>query len=71
MFDKINKNSLIDLFITLVKIESPSYQEEKIIRFIMAFLQEQKLKIIFQKVNNTGNIIAYLKGDTKKETLIF
>ncbi len=71
IFSKINKTRLIQTFVKLVKIDSLSYHEEKIIKYLMQTLRGYGLKVKLQKVNNTGNIIAFLKGNKKGPAVFF
>ena len=71
LFRKIDQNRLIKTFIKLVRIDSPSYQEEKIIKYLMQRLKANGLWVKLQKVKNTGNIIAILKGNKNTAPLFF
>ncbi len=71
LFNKIDKKSLIRTFVKLVKIDSISYHEEKIIKYLTGALKKYALKVRLQKVKNTGNIIALLAGNKKGTPLFF
>lgn len=71
LFNKIDEKRLIQTFVRLVKIDSISYHEEKIIKYLVPTLREYGLKVKVQKVKNTGNIIALLKGNKKGQALFF
>ncbi len=71
IFSKINQKRLIQTFVKLVKIDSIPYHEEKIIKYLIQALKGYGLKVKFQKVKNTGNIIAYLRGNKKSPAIFF
>ncbi|MBU1077956.1 MAG: M20/M25/M40 family metallo-hydrolase [Spirochaetes bacterium] len=68
---KINEKRLVQTFIKLVTIDSPSYQEEKIIKYLIRFFKDNGLKVKFQKVGSSGNIVAFLKGNREGLPLFF
>ncbi len=70
LITKINKNQLINTFLRLVKIDSISLQEKKFINYITQQFKSFGLTVKFQKVNETGNIVAILKGN-KKNSIFF
>lgn len=55
----ISKKQMIKTFIDLVKIDSPSGQEEKVANYILNYLKKIKVKVISDKY---GNIIAKIPG---------
>jgi len=67
--NKHNYRNLIKTFINLVKIESPSLKEKKIINYLKNELKNLGLELYFQKVGETGNLVAKLKG--KKNNSFF
>lgn len=69
--NNINEKRLIQTFIKLVKINSISYHEEKIIQYLLAEFKNLGLKVKFQKVDNTGNIVAVLKGTLEQQAVFF
>ncbi|MDD5067341.1 MAG: M20/M25/M40 family metallo-hydrolase [bacterium] len=71
IFSKIDKNSLIQTFIRLVRIESPSYGEKRMIGHVIKALKKQKLKAGLQRNEGSGNIVACLKGQKKRPPLFF
>jgi len=68
---KIDEKRLIQTFIKLIKIDSPSYQEKKIITYLIKFFKENGLKVKFQKKGQSGNIVAFLKGNRKGLPVFF
>lgn len=71
LFTKINNERLINSFLNLVKIESPSLEEQKIINYLIKILKSLNLSVKLQKVGKTGNIIAFLKGKNSKNSIFF
>jgi len=59
-------NKVIDLFIQLVKIDSPSGQEQGMISFVQNWLKQHKLKY---KTDASGNILA--KNDGMGKPILF
>jgi len=71
----INKDRLIDTFIKLVEIESPSKQEEQIASFCKERLQELGVSVIFDDAKeklggSSGNLIAKVKGNVEGPALL-
>lgn len=77
----INKNRLIDEFVTLTKFDSESFNELEIQQYVIKKLKELGLEVKednskdnYKKYSNnkgiTNNIYAYLKGDIKKDSII-
>lgn len=77
----INKNRLIDEFVTLTKFDSESFNELKIQQYVIKKLKELGLEVKednskdnYKKYSNnkgiTNNIYAYLKGDIRKDSII-
>ncbi len=71
ILNNINDKSIINTFIKLVKIDSLSYKEDKIIKYLQNIFKDSGLKVKIQKVDNTGNIVALLKGNKKGTPLFF
>lgn len=55
----INKKALVNTFIDLVKIDSPSGEEKKVAEYILRYLKKAKIKAGSDKY---GNVIARLPG---------
>jgi tripeptide aminopeptidase len=69
-------NALVDLFLQLVNIPSPSGQELKVEKFIKNYLKQKNISAEFDdtgKLNdsNCGNLISKISGDPKLPTLLF
>lgn len=68
--DLINRKRLIDLFIELARIKSPSGDEKKIVDHVSTILRDLGLDVNIDDSgkkygSNSGNIIAYYKGASK------
>lgn len=66
----MNKEQIINTFIKYAKISSPSYEEKNFADIIINDLKELGAEILIDDCNkkcnsNTGNIIAYIKGELK------
>src|SRR4051812_7110499 len=57
----MKNNRLINNFLDLVKIDSPTGEEQEISRYLVNFLKENKLVNVV-KQDKLGNIYGYLKG---------
>ncbi len=68
----MNYNKLIKRFVSLVKIDSESYHEEKIINYIKKVVEKLNGDFYFQQVReNTGNLIVSFKGNSNKKPIFF
>jgi len=72
----INKKRLIDEFLELVQIDSPSSKEGKIAKVLVKKLEDIGCGVIIDNAGEktggeTGNIIATLKGNRKGKKLLF
>ncbi len=72
----INKKRLIDEFIELVKIDSPSSKEGKVSKILVEKLKGIGCEVYIDKAGEkvggeTGNIIAKLKGNRDGKTVLF
>ena len=56
----INENRLIETFINLVRIDSPSREEAEIRRFIVRELNKHKIQA---QVDELGNLYAFIEGE--------
>lgn len=66
--EMINRDRLINTFIRLAEIESPSKKEESVAIFCKEWLQELGISVIFDNAKenlngNSSNLIAKVKGD--------
>ncbi len=69
--NKVNEKDIITRFINLVKIDSESYNEQNIIKYLTIELKKFGVKTYLQKVGDTGNLIAVLKGNKKGKPIFF
>jgi len=68
----LNEKRLIKTFIDLVKIPSPSWQENKIVFYLESRLKELGLKAQKVKCNNSFNLFARIPGTlSKNESYLF
>jgi tripeptide aminopeptidase len=72
----IDKQRLLERFIKLLKIKSPSRDEKEIIDYISKILKELGIGTKVDSTgikfgSNTGNLTGHLKGDLKKRLPIF
>jgi len=72
--DLINKKRLIDLFIDLVRIKSPSGNEKEIVAYAGKILCSLDMDVDIDDSgkkygSNSGNIIAFYRGSLKNERL--
>lgn len=58
----VNENKIKKTFLSLVKIDSPSGEEEKVADFILRYLQELSIEFVRDKY---GNVIAKVPGSGK------
>ena len=74
LMDLINRDEIIQDFCTLVQIDSPSFEEEKIIQHCLSVLK--KLQFKTEKTpftyhgNNSANIYGYKKGKLKGNMIL-
>ena len=71
----VNEKRLIESFMELVKIDSISREERNLADFLIEKLEDLGLEVIVDQAgekvkSNSGNIIARLRGNIKKATLI-
>ena len=68
---KINRQRLIKQFTDLAKISSPSWQEEKVIEYIINCLKSLKVKYSKYKCGSSYNILARLNGNSSNTPVLF
>jgi tripeptide aminopeptidase len=73
LMDLINKERLLETFLELLKIKSPSLDEKQIADYVKGILQSLGLKVITDNAgekigSNTGNIIALLESSRENKT---
>lgn len=64
----MNREKAIELFLSLVAINSPSGHEEKITEFVVTYLHERNIKTA---IDEYGNLIAYPSKEYKEEAILF
>ena len=72
----VNKQRLIDEFLELVQIDSPSSKEGKVAQVLVKKLEEIGCEVIIDNAGEktggeTGNVIAKLKGNREGKTVLF
>lgn len=72
----INKERLVDRFMRYVQIDSPTKEEREFALILMKELEELGLSVVMDDAaektgSNSGNLIAKLKGNAEKETILF
>ncbi|MFR3072759.1 MAG: M20/M25/M40 family metallo-hydrolase, partial [Paeniclostridium sp.] len=72
----INKQRLIDEFIELVKIDSPSSKEGNVAKVLVKKLEAIGCEVCIDEAGvkaggETGNVIAKLKGNREGKTVLF
>ncbi len=68
---KINRQRLIKQFTDLAKISSPSWQEEKVIEYIIDALKSLKIKYSKHKCGSSYNLLARLNGNSSITPILF
>ena len=72
----VNKQRLIDEFLELVQIDSPSSKEGKVAQVLVKKLEEIGCEVIIDNAGEktggeTGNVIATLKGNRSGKKILF
>ncbi|SCI13991.1 M20/M25/M40 family metallo-hydrolase [Romboutsia sp. 1001713B170207_170306_H8] len=72
----ISKERLKNIFINMVKVDSPSKNEYEMVKWLVSYLYERGIKAKIDKVGekfggNSGNVIAYIKGGLDLEPVCF
>ncbi|RPI37566.1 MAG: M20/M25/M40 family metallo-hydrolase [Nitrospiraceae bacterium] len=62
----INKKRLLETFIELLSINSPSFQEKEIGSLLAKKLKERGCRVTIQKYDKSFNLIAFKKGNVSK-----
>lgn len=70
----INKERLVERFIEMIKIDSPSYYERDFRDYLINYFKGEKYSIYTDEVGeefggNSGNLLVYIKGDSSKEPI--
>ena len=72
----LSQERIIDTFIKLVKIDSPSGEEKQIADYLVDHLKDRGLEVKVDNAGekfggNAGNIVAYLKGNSQEKPITF
>ncbi|MDY6968737.1 MAG: M20/M25/M40 family metallo-hydrolase [Spirochaetota bacterium] len=67
----VNKERLISMFNDLVKIPSPSWQEEGVMKYIINVLKNINVEYEKFPLEESCNLYARLRGDRSKNTIMF
>ena len=72
----LSKERIIDTFIKLVKIDSPSGEEKQIADYLVEHFKDRGLEVSVDNAGekfggNAGNIVAYLKGNSNVAPITF
>jgi len=72
----VNSSRLVQTFLDLVQIDSLTFDEKRVAEYIVRHLKELGLKVRIddagKKVgSNTGNIMAFLPGESSSPTILF
>ena len=72
----LSKSRLIDNFVDMVKIDSPSMKEINMANWLIEYLEKRGINVIIDDAGkkfggNSGNVIAYIKGKSNQEPICF
>lgn len=72
----ISRERLVENFIKMVKIDSPSNQEKEMANYLVEYLTQRGFEVKVDDAykgsgGNTGNVIAYIKGQDSENPLCF
>lgn len=72
----INRERLVNNFIDMVKVDSPSKQELEMAKYLVAYLKERGIDATIDNAGeafggNSGNLIAYIKGQDSENPICF
>ncbi len=70
MFD-VNKDRLVQTFTDLVKIPSPSWKEDDVIRYIESFMKKRDIALEKYSCGDSYNLLARMKGDSHAIPVLF
>ncbi len=68
---EVNTDRLVKLFIDLVKIPSPSWQEGEVINYITKFLGEWDIGYEKYRCGDSHNLLVRINGDESKKPILF
>ena len=72
----INKERLVNNFVDMVKVDSPSREEAVMAKWLIDYLKERGIEATTDNAGegfggNTGNVIAYIKGQDSENPICF
>ena len=72
----VNRQRLIDNFINMVKVDSPSGNELEMATWLINYLKERNIEVKMDSAGdkiggNCGNIVAYIKGESSENPICF
>ncbi|MDU6986167.1 MAG: M20/M25/M40 family metallo-hydrolase [Terrisporobacter othiniensis] len=72
----VNRQRLIDNFINMVKVDSPSGSELEMATWLINYLKERNIEVKMDSAGdkiggNCGNIVAYIKGESSENPICF
>jgi len=70
MFE-INRDRLVNTFVDLVKIPSPSWQENEVIRYIETFMKKRHIPIEKYPCGDSYNLLVRMKGSSHGTPVLF
>ena len=70
----VSKDRLKDIFINMVKVDSPPEKEYEMAKWLVSYLKERDIDVKIDKAGekfggNSGNVIAYIKGSLDLEPI--
>lgn len=72
----LNRKRLVDTFLEIVKIDSPSGKELDMANWLIKYLKERGAKCVMDNAGdsfggNCGNVVAYIEGETRENPICF
>ena len=72
----LSKERLVENFINMVKVDSPSNGEANMAKWLVQYLKDRNIEVMVDEANkfsggNCGNIIAHIKGDSNEKPICF
>ena len=72
----VDRNRLVNNFIEMVKVDSPSKKEREMANWLVSYLKERNIEDVIDNAGdkiggNCGNLVAYLKGESSENPICF
>lgn len=72
----LSRERLVENFMNMVKVDSPSNQELDMANWLIKYLEERNIKVMMDEAGtkaggNSGNVIAYIKGQDSENPICF